>query len=363
MRRALGIGIVGMGFGAEIQLPAFLGLPGVRVVALADGGSGLAERAAAAAAAAAALPIRACAWRDLVTAPDVDLVGVATPPRAQAEVTLAALASGKHVLCEKPFGSSVTEAAAMCAAAAAAGRIGAVDLEFRFEPGIAELQRAVARGDLGPVRRIDVVWSTSGAADPARPWSWRNDAAEGGGALNAFASHVVDYVQWIAGARISRVSARAHVVIPVRTDRCGKERPVTAEDHCELRCDLESGATASITVSNVSPGPSSHRIEVHGERGRAVFEHSAPFTLSSAKLTIEVDGVRSTPPLTGASDERGDTRLANVRELGRRLVEAAAGGIVTDLPDFSCGLRVQRVLGAARRSMSCGTTVDVEHGT
>lgn len=355
----LRIGIVGLGFGRMVHLPAFLSIPEAQVVGVADSGSGWARRIAA----DLGGNVRAWrSWRDAVEAADVDAISVATPPSVQAEIVCATVGAGKHVLCEKPVGVNCEEAARMWGAVRNPGLVHVVDFEFRMEPGIAALKRLVESGEIGAVRRIEVSWLTDGGFDSSVRWSWRHDARLGGGVLNGFASHVVDYVEWIVGSCISRVSARCETVVRKRTDAEGRTREVTAEDHCQLACDLATGAVAQMTVSNCSSSQLGHRIEVFGERGRLCYLHEPPFAPDKASLRVEATscGSRAIPlePLPLVVGHR-DTRLAPFRELAVRFIRATSGSAVEELPDLACGLRVRRVLDAARESSRQGKTIPV----
>lgn len=250
--------------------------------------------------------------------------------------------------------------------AQAAGRANAVDFEFRMEPGIVALKRLVESGEVGAPCRIEVRWLTGGGLDPSARWSWRHDAHLGGGVLNGFVSHVVNYVEWICERRIHRVSARCEIVVRDRTDAEGRTRKVTAEDHCELTCDLAGGSVARMMVSNCASSELGHRIEVQGDRGRLVYVHEPPFTPDKARLRIEINsrGSRTVPlepllPVVGYLD----TRIPPFRVLAERFVQAASGLTARDLPDFACGLRVQRILDAARESSRLDKTIPVVEET
>jgi predicted dehydrogenase len=355
--------IIGVGFGAQVHLPAFLSIPEVRVIGIADSGSGRAQRVAE----KIDQGVRAWgSWQEAVEAPDVDALSIVTPPGVQAEIVCAAVGAGKHVLCEKPFGLNTKDAARMWEDAQATGRANAVGFEFRMEPGIAALKRLVESGEIGAVRRIEVRWLTAGGLDPTGRWSWRHDAHLGGGVLNGFVSHVVDYVEWISGSCISRVSARCETVVRERTDAEGRTRKVTAEDHCKLACDLAGGVVARMMVSNCTSSELGHRIEVDGERGRLIYVHDPPFTPDKARLLIEINSRASrTVPLEPLLPAVGylDTRIPPFRALAERFVEAASGLTVRDLPDFACGLRVQRILDAARESSRLGKAIPVVEET
>jgi len=332
-------------------------------VGVADSGSGRARQVAA----GVGRDVRAWdSWKDAVEGASVDAISVATPPYVQGEIVQAALGAGKHVLCEKPFGMSGKEAALMWEQAQVARLVGAVNFEFRMEPGIAALKRLVESGEIGAVRRIEVRWLTAGGLDPTGRWSWRNDVHLGGGVLNGFVSHVVDYVEWISGGRISRVSARCETVVQERTDGESRTRKVTAEDHCNLACDLAGGVVARMMVSSCASSELGHRIEVNGERGRLIYVHDPPFTPDKASLRIEMNSRGSrTVPLEALLPAVGylDTRIPPFRALAERFVQAASGLTVRDLPGFACGLRVQRILDAARESSRLGKAIPVVEET
>jgi len=349
MRHPLRLGIIGLGFGAKVQLPAFLSIPDADVIALVDSGSGRAKQVAA----GAGIPLWFNDWKRAVDTDDIDAISVVTPPGIQAEVVCAAIAAGKHVLCEKPFGKNLADAKVMLNLAQHSQLVHAVDFEFRMEPGIAELKRQIDDGTIGPVRRIDVTWLTSGRSDPSLPWSWQHDAAQDGGVLDGYGSHVVDYLQWICQSSIVGVFARAKILVGRRKDINGLERKVTAEDSCDLLCDLANGAMANLRLSNCYPFACGHRIEIYGGQGRLLYTHKMPFTPGCAEVSIETDSKGLRPvqlePLPSVKDL--DTRISLFRKLACCFVEAAAGHVVQDLPSFANGLRVRRVLDAARESL------------
>ena len=348
MEHSLRLGIVGLGFGAKVQLPAFLSIPGVEVVAVADSGSGRAQQVAA----AMGVPYAFNDWRDMLNTQDIEAISVVTPPSFQAEIVCAALEAGKHVLCEKTFGKDLSEALRMFEVAKNSQLIHAVNFQFRMEPGIKELNRQVEAGAIGQVQRIDVTWLTGGRSDPSLPWSWQYDAELGGGVLNGFGSHVVDYVEWINQSPIVGVFAQSRVLIGYRKDIDGRERKVTAEDSCDLVCDLANGVIANLRFSNCYPFGLGHRIEIYGKQGRLVYSHEMPFTPDKAAVYIETDarGLRPVQLEEPATEANLDTRIAPFRELAVCFVEAVWGHTRRDLPDFSHGLRARKILEAARDS-------------
>ena len=109
-------------------------------------------------------------WRELVARDDIDLIDICTPGDSHAEIALAALAAGKHVLCEKPLANTVAEAEAMAAAAAAA-RAGGVrsmcGYNYRRVPAVALMAQLIAAGRIGTVRHVRAVYLQDWIVDPA----------------------------------------------------------------------------------------------------------------------------------------------------------------------------------------------------
>src|SRR4051794_12884552 len=115
-------------------------------------------------------------WTRLVARNDVDLVDICTPGDTHADIAVAALEAGKHVLCEKPLANTVAEAQAMADAAERAAEHGVramVGFTYRRVPAIALARRLVQEGRIGEVRHVRAQYLQDWIADPAAPMSWR----------------------------------------------------------------------------------------------------------------------------------------------------------------------------------------------
>lgn len=337
-----------------MHLPGFARLAGVDVIAIADSGSGRAREIAA----KASIPRAYSDWRQIVEAPDIDAVSVVVPPRLHLEIVAAALAAGKHVLCEKPFGKTLQDAKSMTRLWSESNQVGAIDFLFRMEPGIAALKRHVRAGLIGKLKRIDVAWLTGGQAESNRPFGWQHDAAAGGGVLGAMASHVFDYVEWISDSMLNNVYARGQILVPSRPNECAGHENVTAEDCIDLVCELQNGAVLSGRISNCYRYGHGHRIEIDGDEGRLVFHHHPPFKSSDLHLRFRGrSGEQMISDDATADDDGADTRIGSFRRLARQFVDQIQGKYTADLPDFNYGLRVRHVLDAAERSLQEGRPV------
>ncbi|NUP40190.1 MAG: Gfo/Idh/MocA family oxidoreductase, partial [Streptomyces sp.] len=150
-------------------------------------------------------------WRELVARPDIDVVDICTPGDSHAAIALAALAAGKHVLCEKPLANSVREAEEMAAAAAKAAADGVrsmVAFNYRRVPALALARQLVEQGRLGTIRQVRAQYLQDWLVDPDFPLAWRlrKDRA-GSGALGDLGAHSIDVAQYLTGRRISSVGA------------------------------------------------------------------------------------------------------------------------------------------------------------
>lgn len=137
-------------------------------------------------------------WRDVVADPTVDAIAVSTVNASLAPITIAALAEGKHVLCEKPLGRNLCEATEMAAAADRHGRILKVGFTLRFHPAIRRARVICGRGDLGPLFFIRAVYGHGGR--PGYTEEWRGSREQsGGGELLDQGVHLLDLARWFLG--------------------------------------------------------------------------------------------------------------------------------------------------------------------
>ena len=318
-------------------------------------------------------------WRHLVERDDVDLVDICTPGDSHAEIAIAALAAGKHVLCEKPLANSVAEAEEMVRAAEAAAERGVramVGFTYRRVPAVALARQMVAQGRLGDVRHVRAQYLQDWIADPEAPMSWRLDRERAGsGALGDIGAHIIDLAQHIVGDEIAEVSGQLETFV--------KERPLAAEhaEHAGLAGSVADGAPrGQVTVDDAAMflarfrggaagvfeatrfatgRKNAIRIEINGSRGSLAFDFEDMNVLQFFDATEpdETAGFRRIlvtepvhpyvaawwPPGHGLGYEHGFTHQAV------DLVVAIAQG-AEPTPTFADGLRVQRVLGAVETS-------------
>ena len=372
-RGELGIGMVGYAFMGRAHSQAwrnvasFFDLPlRPRMAAICGRG----QAAVAAAAAGLGWPAWETDWKRLVGRDDVDLVDVCTPGSSHAEISIAALEAGRHVLCEKPLANTVEEARAMAAAAerAATGGVRAmVGFNFRRVPAVALARELVAAGRVGAIRHVRAAYLASHALDPELPLAWRHQAAEAGsGALGDLGAHAVDLAQHLAGDRIAGVSALTETFVRERPlpGGGGARGPVTVDDAALFIARFGGGALGSFEATRLAAGHTEGlAVELNGELGSVVWELGAFNELRLFDATEEpatqgfrrIQVTRAGHPYAGAWWPDGHsigyehTFTHEVRDL----LQAIADGRDPE-PTFADGLQVQEVLDAVQRSAASG---------
>jgi predicted dehydrogenase len=142
------------------------------------------------------IPAAYGSYDELLADPDVDAVYNPLPNSLHAPWTLAAIAAGKHVLCEKPFASNAKQAAQVADAAQASGLVVMEAMHYRYHPLVRRLRELVTGGELGPVRHIQA-WTTFIIEDPD---DIRYDYDLAGGALMDGGCYAIDCLRMLAGA-------------------------------------------------------------------------------------------------------------------------------------------------------------------
>jgi phthalate 4,5-cis-dihydrodiol dehydrogenase len=175
------------------MLPTFVGDPRVALVAAADSRAEARARFAADFAAVSYPTVE-----ELCADPAVEAIYVATPHQDHARHAVLAARHGKHLLVEKPMALSLSECAAIIAAAERAGVALVVGHSHSFDAPVVRLRALIESGAFGAVRMINAINYTDYLYRPRRPEEL--DTAQGGGAVFNQAAHQVDIVRLIAGA-------------------------------------------------------------------------------------------------------------------------------------------------------------------
>jgi predicted dehydrogenase len=336
----LKVGIVGSGFGGAVHAPAFALHPRFEVVALAAPSS--AERVAR----ERKIPQAFRSVDEMLAGAQLDVVSVASPPFDHHRSVLAALAAGKHVLCEKPLALTVAEADEMVAASARAGTAAAVAFEFRYVPAIIAMKELIDNGHLGALREIDVARLSRELlmrnAMPRPPWWFARE--RGGGVGSSVMPHVFDLANHLAGRAPRTTHGFLRTANPERTGPDGERFTSTAADGAFSFVDFGDGLVARCANDSTTVIEST-TVAVHGETRSAVasgtfFNDLAVFALSED----EQDELEIAPaPYARHAVVHGNVPffLPLLDALAERIDLGAPG-----VPAFADGLQVQRQLEA-----------------
>ncbi len=363
----IGVGMVGYAFMGAAHSQAWRGVNRFFDLPLTVDMAAVAGRTEASVAAAAAkLGWRAYEtdWKALLTRDDVHIIDVCTPGDSHAEIALAALAAGKHVICEKPMANTVEEAVAMAAAAELArdrGLASMVAFNYRRVPAVALARQLVADGRLGNIRHVRAQYLQDWIVDPDFPLTWRlrRDKA-GSGALGDIGAHIIDTTQFILGDLVIGVTGLTETFIK---DRPGGQ--VTVDDCALFLGRFAGGAVATFEATRLATGRKNGlRFEINGSSGSIAFDFESMNELSFYDNTEDAQtaGFRrvlvteGSHPYMSAWWPPGHLigyEHTFTHEM-RDFLEAVSDG-TAPTPSFADGLQVQRVLAAVETSAATGS--------
>jgi predicted dehydrogenase len=213
-------------------------------------------------------------WRAAVEDPAIDVVDILLPNALHYEVAMAAVAAGKHVICEKPLALTAEESRQMTEAASAARVVNQVGFNWRLTPAVQMARKLIQEGAIGDVRSMRSFWLGEFFNDPSVPLVWRfQKAAAGSGALGDLASHAIDFARCLVG-EITEVNAVQRTYVSERplpsTHGSG---PVDVDDASAFLVTFDNGGYGYIEGCWSAPGRKSHAgFEVYGSTGAIAFD-------------------------------------------------------------------------------------------
>lgn len=297
---------------------------------------------------------------------DIDLVHICTPNATHAELAHQVIAAGRHVICEKPLATSVSDARALAAAAAEAGIVAAVPFVYRYHPMIREARARVAAGEIGALLTVDCGYLQDWMLLPGDD-DWRATSSEGGPS-RAFAdigSHLCDLLEFVSGERIARLTARTRRVYDQRNGH-----DVTNEDAVAILVELASGAIGALLISQMAAGrKNALTLELHGAQASIRFDQERPDELWVGGRASNQQIFRD--PLHAADGVARFSRVPAGHAQGYQdafngfvadVYAAVAGGTPEGLPTFADGVRAaqltEAVLTAAREQRWVDTAAE-----
>jgi predicted dehydrogenase len=319
-------------------------------------------------------------WREVIARDDIDIVDIVTPGDSHAEIAIAALEAGKHVLCEKPLANTVAEAESMADAAARAAARGIramVGFTYRRVPAVTFMRDLIAQGAVGRIAQVRASYRQDWLVDPETPLAWRLQKEHAGsGALGDIGAHAIDLAQFVTGMKLQKVSGVVDTIVKQRPllsagsgDRSLRlSNGTAAQGYGEVTVDdvaiftgrFDSGALGSFEATRFATGrKNALSIEVSGDKGALAFDledlnslwfydRTAPNQTQGFTRILVTE---SEHPYVSAWWPAGHM-LGYEHGFSHQvkdLIEAIADG--TDPhPTFADGLQVQRVLAAVEQS-------------
>jgi predicted dehydrogenase len=356
----LGIAIIGSG-GISLQnhLPGLALCPDVAVTTLCDSNAETLAKAQKVCPKATAVSD----YREAVTRPDVHAVIIATPNFVHAPIAHAAIAAGKHVLCEKPIAMNFAEARDMYKAAEKAGVRHMTAFTYRFVPAMRYMRHLIQGGAVGQpwhfrsCRLQD--WGT-------RSIGWRQVAKlAGSGELGDMLSHRIDYSQFLIGP-MTRLVAHTQRIHDIRGGQ-----PNDLEDWVVIVSDFTNGAVGVLESTKMATGrgesaQSQDYVEINGSEGTIVFQLEQPLQLQVTKKgetklrTIPVPPDFLKVPNSPRDPSQGDPVFTFRYDQNFEFIEAIRQNRPCS-PSFHDGALAQGVMEAALTSARERRWVDVSN--
>jgi predicted dehydrogenase len=368
--KSLSVGLIGTGFMGKCHALAwnavatvFGDVPRPRLAMLAESTPDLAERRRR----EFGFERATSDWRAVVSDPVVDVVSITTPNHLHAEMTIAALEEGKHVWCEKPMATSLTDAERMVAAARNSGRISVLGYNYIQSPMVGLMRRILDEGQIGDVNHVRIEMDEDFMAASDALFGWKDEAASGHGALDDFGVHALSLIRVLFGGarRVCCHVAKPYADRPICADR---RRPVETYDIAAALIELENGASGLLALNRAAWGRKGRIfIQIFGSKGSLAYDQERFnelqfYTMDGPKETQSFRTILSAPyhppydkfiPAPGHGLGFNDLKTAECRQVIARIL--GKKGMVIDFED---GIEIERTVEAMVISARSGLWVE-----
>lgn len=296
---------------------------------------------------------------DAVFGTHPEVVAVCTPNLWHREITIRALQSGAHVDCEKPMAMNLAEAKQMEEARQTAGKLGYINFSYRNNIAFRFARELIRNGELGKIRRVNVVYLQSFLGAPSNLYAWRNDITIAGfGALGDLGVHMIDGVRFITGLEFERVVGTKQTLMPTKKDGDGKDRAVTTDTNAAWLAQLSGGQIATMETTQVAPGYGNYfRIEISGDLGTiaVLSDKDRELQMAIGQSLASYDTWTTDLPIHQVPSGFAAKQKAD----GPALLIDAMKGENVDYPTFADGVAAQAVLEGINSSIVSNAWVDL----
>ena len=343
------IGVVGLGYGQRVLIPAFRSTGLCEVIAVCGGNLNRAKDVAD----RLKIPKAYGHWWDLVSDSEVEAVLIAIPPVLQPNIVKAAARARKAVFCEKPLATSRAEASEVVAVVQHAAIANMIDFELSMIQAWQQARAILKSGMLGRLHHVVISWQFETHTNQAGRDTWKTRTEDGGGVLNLFVSHTFYDLEWLLGP-IQRLSAG--LFHDENSSEAAKNETVVIV--CAV---LKDGTPVSASVSNNAFLGRGHRMEIYGDQGSLMLENTQISYVRGFRLWV---GRRHEDRLLEVAVPQepaisGDDRIGPASRLAERFLTWVERGIPS-APTLQDGYRVQCLLEAVRESSRTRRWVEVD---
>jgi len=352
------IGVIGLGWG-QLQLESFKRAKDCQVVALCDVDAARLNEVAQ----KNKIEKIFTDYRQMIAAPDIDLISVASPPDSHQAIAQAAIDAGKHILVEKPLALALPAAHRVLESAKSKGLVHAVNFEMRFLPAVAYCKELIDEQYLGDLLRVDVTMGVE------QPWgvrgNWLADDARDGGILAELGSHFIDLLVWWFGDVRSALAARhthfPKIKIPVRDEKTRetilRTQSVTGDDSFWSILQFARGGEALLNFVTGARHDPGWAISAYGSTGTLIVQ--------GGQLLGKRDGDREMailpiPKRLELGDNPQDPLMWGMAKVAERVAaKINREKNVLPYPDFADGIAVAQIIDAIRRASDARGWVEV----
>jgi predicted dehydrogenase len=338
------------------------GLPPIRLAAIADANTALADDGAR----RYGFEKAVYSWEDIAADPSIDAVSIVVGNTLHRPIAEALVAAGKHVLCEKPLAGSMDDAHAMVELERTADVVTSVGYTYRRSPAIAAIRDHVQNGELGELTLFSGRYWCDYACDPRGPLSWRFKGGPGSGALGDIGAHVIDAAEFVCGPIVSvsggsvsnQITKRplplgavvGHNAAPVSAERGEVEN----EDTATFTARFASGLVGTFSASRTAFGmPNGLAFDVYGLTGSAGYDQHRPaeYRFDDAQPEARTRGSRQI--IAGPQLPYFDN--------GVPMVAPGVGGGNTENFTYQARAFLDQVAGVAQPLPRCATFAEALH--
>lgn len=307
-------------------------------------------------------------WRKVIEREDIDVIDIATPNYLHAEIAIAAINAGKHVICEKPLAMNVEEAKSMLEVIKETGKKALLCHNFRYVPAVVHAKKLIEQGFIGNIYSIRSVylqdWGMEEGGDFSRGWRVDKKLA-GSGVLGDTASHIIDLARFLIGNEIKEVVG----IMDTFKKQRSIDKEYQVEDSALFLAKFNNGVSASFEANRFATGnKNANCFEINGEKGtiRWNLESLNELQVYSKEGRLDTHGFRNihctneVHPYGGAYWSEG--LGIGYGESFLHLFESFFNEIdryENNYPDFEDGLNIQMVLEAVERSVKEHSWVQV----